>query len=413
MVVRLGRHAEGLEPVRRHAEPPHRLVELVRLRDVAAHPAPVGSRALLLLYPAGHAVLHRGDRQPLLARRHRRADLPGLRVPGRSPVRPLERRARLPAGAVAATSSRGRPPASRASYLRRRGPGRRGQFMRVLESVRRGGRCWRRSWPSPEPSPGPSAPTAAPCTPTALVATSLVDVAGAPASCRSRRSAWPTPEPDSASPCRRSAPVACSGCRSPRPTRPRVSPAVAPHGHLRPGDRARLRHRLPVRVARPDTSVLNPRPDDPTPNLAIVAVDSTREVCFFADHATDLIVDVTGWFTPSGALLHDITPVRVLDTRNRRHRRTGSPPGKVGGDRAAGSDRREFVPLGGDGSRDHRSRSPSPTESTFATAYPCGSAVPPTSTTNTLARPRPWCSGAGRSGRATASCASTATSRPI
>ena len=54
----------------------------------------------------------------------------------------------------------------------------------------------------------------------------------------------------------------------------------------------------------PELSNVNVRPEGPTSNLAVVAVDSTRETCIFSDHGTDLIVDLVGWFGPGGSPFH-------------------------------------------------------------------------------------------------------------
>ena len=133
---------------------------------------------------------------------------------------------------------------------------------------------------------------------------------------------------------------------------------------------------------RPYVSHLNPRRDDPVPGLAIVPLDTSRAACIYADDTTDVIVDVTGWYAPGGAPLHEITPARVLDTRT-----APRPVGLAPGQPAAGTTVR--IPLAGSvlsaaakavtaivtvtGS----------TLPTYATAAPCGSS-PGTSTVNTL-----------------------------
>lgn len=134
--------------------------------------------------------------------------------------------------------------------------------------------------------------------------------------------------------------------------------------------------------ARPYVSHLNPRPDDPVPGLAIVALDATGEACVYADDSTDVIVDLTGWYAPAGSPLHELTPTRVLDTRS-----VPRTPGLAPGRPADGTTIR--IPL-----------APQPlpaearavaavvtltnaTQSTYATAAPCGS-LPGTSTVNTL-----------------------------
>ena len=68
VVVRLRDDGIDLESVRRNAEPAHRLVDVVRDCDLAAPATHVGQGARVAL-PRRHVVLHRGDGQPLLARR--------------------------------------------------------------------------------------------------------------------------------------------------------------------------------------------------------------------------------------------------------------------------------------------------------------------------------------------------------
>jgi len=78
----------------------------------------------------------------------------------------------------------------------------------------------------------------------------------------------------------------------------------------------------PGGIARPVASNLNmSRPDQTIANLVIVPVGADGTVSFFSDNGTDLVVDVTGWFTddtapalPSG-LFVPVTPRRLLDTR--------------------------------------------------------------------------------------------------
>jgi hypothetical protein len=134
---------------------------------------------------------------------------------------------------------------------------------------------------------------------------------------------------------------------------------------------------------RPDVSHLNPRRDDPVPGLAVIPIDSTRDVCIYADDTTDVIADITGWYAPGGDPLHEITPVRVLDTRT-APRPAGLPPGRP----AAGAVVR--VPLAGTILPDAAAAVSvvvtvtNAALPTFATAYPCSATLPPTSTVNTL-----------------------------
>ncbi|HRB03629.1 MAG TPA: aryl-sulfate sulfotransferase, partial [Ilumatobacteraceae bacterium] len=133
---------------------------------------------------------------------------------------------------------------------------------------------------------------------------------------------------------------------------------------------------------RPYVSHLNPRPNDPVPGLAIVPVDATRAACIYVDDATDVLVDLTGWYAPVGSPLHELTPLRVLDTRG-GPRTPGLAPGRPGD----GTTIR--IPLAGRALPAQAQAVAAvvtltnATQATFATAAPCGSA-PGTSTVNTL-----------------------------
>ncbi len=134
--------------------------------------------------------------------------------------------------------------------------------------------------------------------------------------------------------------------------------------------------------ARPFVSHLNPRPFDPVPGLAIVPLDSTREACIYVDDTTEVLVDLTGWYAPAGSPLHELTPLRVLDTRS-GPRTPGLAPGRP----RDGTTIR--IPLAGYAlPAEARAVAAvvtltNATQQTFATAAPCGS-LPGTSTVNTL-----------------------------
>ena len=89
VVVRLRDHGIDLESVRRHAEPAHRLVDMVRDCDLAASAAQVGQSPRLAV-PRRHTVLHRGDGQPLLARRGGRTRRVRGRLADRVGAAPME-----------------------------------------------------------------------------------------------------------------------------------------------------------------------------------------------------------------------------------------------------------------------------------------------------------------------------------
>lgn len=135
---------------------------------------------------------------------------------------------------------------------------------------------------------------------------------------------------------------------------------------------------------RTNTSVLNPDPALPSPNLVILPLDTTGRACFYSLHATDLIVDVTGWFVAEGARLREMDPARVLDTRNGTAT-NGLPPGKL----TAGSTIRVpiadyFIP--GDAVGVAATITVTNAEQGgWITAWPCGSPQPATSVNNVLA----------------------------
>ncbi|MEO6570482.1 MAG: aryl-sulfate sulfotransferase [Ilumatobacteraceae bacterium] len=68
----------------------------------------------------------------------------------------------------------------------------------------------------------------------------------------------------------------------------------------------------------PVTSNLNSRPGGfPTPNLVVAVPDADRHVCVYSLFASDLLVDVTGWWTAGGTeRFTSISPVRATDSRN-------------------------------------------------------------------------------------------------
>jgi len=131
----------------------------------------------------------------------------------------------------------------------------------------------------------------------------------------------------------------------------------------------------PCGSPRPDTSNVNPRIGDATPNLVVVALDSTRQVCLFTFAPTHLVVDATGWFGVGGEAFHELAPVRLIDTRTQ------------GPALPAGTDLRvpvTTVPPTAVGVAVNVTIT-EPDGPGFATVHPCGTAVPPTSNVNYLA----------------------------
>ena len=141
---------------------------------------------------------------------------------------------------------------------------------------------------------------------------------------------------------------------------------------------------LPGRTDPPGTSVLN---FSTAPRAATtMAISNGGSICVTSSVDTDLIVDVSGWMPP---LAGDGQPPywqvdaghlnRVLDTRPEGHR-----PGWPTAVAAGSSTPVEWAPFGG-GRPDAGFVTIAVTNAQapgFATVYPCGTAVPPTSTVN-------------------------------
>ena len=70
----------------------------------------------------------------------------------------------------------------------------------------------------------------------------------------------------------------------------------------------------PCGVARPNASNLNFVAGDVVPNGVVAPIGSNGSVCFYSSQATDLIVDVAGWF--EGEAFVGATPQRLVDTRD-------------------------------------------------------------------------------------------------
>lgn len=66
---------------------------------------------------------------------------------------------------------------------------------------------------------------------------------------------------------------------------------------------------------RPETSSLNPARGTARANLVVSAVSASGTVCLYTMYPTELIVDVFGWFGPTGTRLTATVPFRFTDTR--------------------------------------------------------------------------------------------------
>jgi uncharacterized protein YkwD len=70
----------------------------------------------------------------------------------------------------------------------------------------------------------------------------------------------------------------------------------------------------PCGGAAPFVSNLNPVGPDAVANFAIIPLED-KKLCVRSSVATDLVIDLAGWFGQGGSLLQPVTPVRVIDTR--------------------------------------------------------------------------------------------------
>lgn len=116
----------------------------------------------------------------------------------------------------------------------------------------------------------------------------------------------------------------------------------------------------PCDEARPFTSNLNTATGDTRPNAATVKLSADGRLCVFSSSATDVVVDVNGWWGDDGAHRYEaVEPTRVLDTRD---------PGLAS--MAAGETRRVFVADAAAAAVNITVVNPE--RGGFVTAWPCG-----------------------------------------
>jgi hypothetical protein len=80
------------------------------------------------------------------------------------------------------------------------------------------------------------------------------------------------------------------------------------------------------------TSTVNFLVDRSSSNSAIVRVGASKQLCVYSSADTDVIVDLTGWFTTTGSPFATASPTRLVDTRS-----AGAARLNVNGRRGAGS----------------------------------------------------------------------------
>ena len=126
----------------------------------------------------------------------------------------------------------------------------------------------------------------------------------------------------------------------------------------------------------PDTSTLNFVAGQTVANTTIAALSPAGQLCAWTFAETDILVDITGWLSPSGASrLTPIGPTRVVDTRS-----------GVGGVRlAAGQtltvDLNGAIPAGSNAVAVNVTAVNAAVPG-FLTVFPCSGAIPNTSTVN-------------------------------
>jgi glucose/arabinose dehydrogenase/PKD repeat protein len=70
----------------------------------------------------------------------------------------------------------------------------------------------------------------------------------------------------------------------------------------------------PCGAPRPGASNLNYSANQTIPNMVISKIGTSGEVCFYSESATDVLVDVSGWFGASSPYVA-VVPERILETR--------------------------------------------------------------------------------------------------
>ena len=71
----------------------------------------------------------------------------------------------------------------------------------------------------------------------------------------------------------------------------------------------------PCATGRPETSNLNARAVGATPNLVTAIPDANRRVCIYSHGRSDLIIDLSGWWSDGPNRFGSIAPQRVYDSR--------------------------------------------------------------------------------------------------
>ncbi len=141
----------------------------------------------------------------------------------------------------------------------------------------------------------------------------------------------------------------------------------------------------PCAADAPVVSNLNLSPGADRPNLVIVPVSASGEICLtIAETSTDLLVDVSGELTPQAATRYTpLAPIRLTDTRSTDTRLNAGSAGQ----RVAASNGVQVRAVGTRGAPSGVAAMVNvtvtqPGDGGYLSLYPCGGGLPDTSTVN-------------------------------
>ncbi len=133
----------------------------------------------------------------------------------------------------------------------------------------------------------------------------------------------------------------------------------------------------PCASGRPDTSNLNARAGFATPNLVVAIPDVNRQICVYSHGRSDLIIDLSGWWSDGPNRFGSIAPKRVYDSRQAGF--TALAPQQVREVRIPTS----VIPAGSTAAVVNLTAA-NGVRPGFMTAFPCGQPVPNASNVNFL-----------------------------
>jgi cell wall-associated NlpC family hydrolase len=133
---------------------------------------------------------------------------------------------------------------------------------------------------------------------------------------------------------------------------------------------------FPCGATMPLASNVNVSRGETVPNLVTAALGADGRVCIYASIATNLVVDLSGYYDANGVGFAVTSPARVVDTRQGSGQVTAGTVFRVSLAGLAG------VPLSGATAVALNITATRPARSGFVSAYPCGQPVPTVSSVN-------------------------------